>query len=102
MVYQGETQAIKLPVAGKHNVSNACAAATLALAGGVKLTEIGHGLANFANIKGRLQVKHGIKNSTILDDTYNANPDSMKAALDVLAKNACATCIRDGRYGRIR
>ena len=86
LVQGSERVHITLPVAGRHNVSNACAAAALALAGGVKLTEIARGWANFANIKGRLQVKHGIKNSTILDDTYNANPDSMKAALDVLAK----------------
>lgn len=76
---------VSLPVAGKHNVSNACGAAALALKGSVNLAEIASGLANFANIKGRLQLKHGIKNSMILDDTYNANPDSMKAALDVLA-----------------
>ncbi|MDK4684905.1 UDP-N-acetylmuramoyl-tripeptide--D-alanyl-D-alanine ligase [Kingella negevensis] len=86
LVYQGETQAIQLPVAGKHNVSNACGASALALAGGVKLAEIARGLANFSNIKGRLQLKHGLRNATVLDDTYNANPDSMKAALDVLAK----------------
>ncbi|WP_314341646.1 UDP-N-acetylmuramoyl-tripeptide--D-alanyl-D-alanine ligase [Simonsiella muelleri] len=86
LIQGSECVHITLPVAGRHNVSNACAAAALALAGGVKLTEIARGLANFANIKGRLQVKHGIKNSTILDDTYNANPDSMKAALDVLTK----------------
>ncbi|MDK4687922.1 UDP-N-acetylmuramoyl-tripeptide--D-alanyl-D-alanine ligase [Kingella negevensis] len=86
LVYQGETQAIQLPVAGKHNVSNACGASALALAGGVKLTEIARGFANFSNIKGRLQLKRGLRNATVLDDTYNANPDSMKAALDVLAK----------------
>ena len=86
LVYQDKTQAIQLPVAGKHNVSNACGASALALAGGVKLAEIARGLANFSNIKGRLQLKHGLRNATVLDDTYNANPDSMKAALDVLAK----------------
>ena len=70
----------------KHNVSNACAAAALAIAGGLGQPEIASGLAAFSNIKGRLQRKNGIRQTLILDDTYNANPDSMKAALDVLAK----------------
>lgn len=79
-------EAIHLPVAGEHNISNACAAAALALAGGLSLPQIAQGLSSFQNIKGRLQNKKGKKNSLILDDTYNANPDSMKAALNVLAK----------------
>ncbi|MFC2562343.1 MAG: UDP-N-acetylmuramoyl-tripeptide--D-alanyl-D-alanine ligase, partial [Kingella oralis] len=86
LVYNGNRQAVQLPVAGKHNVSNACAAAALALAGGLGQPEIARGLAAFSNIKGRLQRKNGIRQALILDDTYNANPDSMKAALDVLAE----------------
>ncbi|MDO4998090.1 MAG: UDP-N-acetylmuramoyl-tripeptide--D-alanyl-D-alanine ligase [Neisseria sp.] len=77
---------VNLPVPGKHNVANACAAAALAANVGLRAEQIAAALASFANIKGRLQIKQGIKNSTLLDDTYNANPDSMKAALDVLAK----------------
>ena len=71
---------------GKHNVANAVAAAALALQAGVGLPESAAALAGFANIKGRLQRKAGLRGSTIIDDTYNANPDSMKAALDVLAE----------------
>ena len=78
--------AVKLPVPGRHNVANAAAAAALALAAGLSLQEVSDGLSGFANIKGRLNVKRGIKGATVLDDTYNANPDSMKAALDVLAQ----------------
>lgn len=85
LIHHHERYAVRLPVAGKHNVSNACGAAALAVVGGVQLEEIASGLANFCNIKGRLQLKHGIKSAIVLDDTYNANPDSMKAALDVLA-----------------
>ena len=85
LVYEGERAAVVLPVPGKHNVSNACAAAALARAAGLNLQEISDGLKAFSNIKGRLQIKKGIKNTTIIDDTYNANPDSMKAAIDVLA-----------------
>ena len=86
LVYNGNRQAVQLPVAGKHNISNACAAAALAIAGGIGQPEIARGLAAFSNIKGRLQRKNGIRQALILDDTYNANPDSMKAALDVLAQ----------------
>ena len=85
LVHGGETAAVSLPAPGRHNVANACAAAALALHAGVPLTEIAVSLARFANIKGRLQRKAGIRNSLIIDDTYNANPDSMKAAIDVLA-----------------
>lgn len=85
LVCGNQRAAVKLPVPGKHNVHNAVAAAALAQAAGLSLQEIADGLAGFANIKGRLQIKRGIRGATVLDDTYNANPDSMKAALDVLA-----------------
>ncbi|WP_338809372.1 UDP-N-acetylmuramoyl-tripeptide--D-alanyl-D-alanine ligase [Neisseria leonii] len=77
--------AVRLPVPGRHNIANAVAAAALAQAAGLTLQQIADGLAGFSNIKGRLNIKAGIKGATVLDDTYNANPDSMKAALDVLA-----------------
>lgn len=85
LVCGGERAAVRLPVPGRHNIANACAAAALAHAAGLSLTEISDGLKHFSNIKGRLQIKQGIKGATLIDDTYNANPDSMKAALDVLA-----------------
>ncbi|QEY25203.1 UDP-N-acetylmuramoyl-tripeptide--D-alanyl-D-alanine ligase [Neisseria zalophi] len=85
LVSGNDRAAVQLPVPGKHNIHNAVAAAALAQAAGLTLSEISDGLSDFANIKGRLQIKKGIKGATVLDDTYNANPDSMKAALDVLA-----------------
>ncbi|MCP1660296.1 UDP-N-acetylmuramoyl-tripeptide--D-alanyl-D-alanine ligase [Neisseria perflava] len=80
-----ECAAVVLPVPGRHNIANACAAAALAQAAGLSLQQISGGLKAFSNIKGRLQIKAGIKGATVIDDTYNANPDSMKAAIDVLA-----------------
>ena len=85
LVCGSETASVSLPAPGRHNVANACAAAALALHAGLTLPETAAGLARFANIKGRLQRKAGIRGSVILDDSYNANPDSMKAAIDVLA-----------------
>ena len=77
-----------LPAPGQHNVSNALAAASAALALNVPLEKIATGLSNFAGVKGRLQTKQGFAGAKVIDDTYNANPMSMKAAIDVLKASA--------------
>jgi UDP-N-acetylmuramoyl-tripeptide--D-alanyl-D-alanine ligase len=74
-----------LAVPGLHNIRNALAAATVALAMNISLEVIASGLASFGGVKGRLQLKNGINGALVIDDTYNANPASMKAAIDVLA-----------------
>src|SRR6185369_8151778 len=76
---------IELSVPGAHNARNALAATAAALATGVPLATIAAALTAYAGIKGRLQRKHGIAGATVIDDSYNANPDSMRAAVDVLA-----------------
>ena len=73
-----------LNVLGKHNISNALAASACAVALGISNADIARGLANFSAVKGRLQRKLGFNGAALIDDTYNANPDSMKAAIDVL------------------
>jgi len=75
----------RLPVPGLHNVRNALAASAAALAMGVDKLDIAKGLASFGGVNGRLQQKAGIHGALVIDDTYNANPASMKAAIDVLA-----------------
>ena len=75
-------------VAGWHNVKNALAATACALAAGCPLDAIGRGLEAFEPVKGRSQVKafvHHGRSCTLIDDSYNANPDSVRAAIDVLA-----------------
>ena len=79
---------LQLNVAGRHNVKNALAAAACALAAGCPLDSVRRGLEAFAPVKGRSQVKHFERAGqpvTLIDDTYNANPDSVRAAIDVLA-----------------
>ncbi|MDP3413775.1 MAG: Mur ligase family protein, partial [Polaromonas sp.] len=78
-----------LQVAGRHNVKNALAATACALAAGVPLSAIAAGLSSFSPVKGRsraLQVTLAGRAITLIDDSYNANPDSVRAAIDVLAE----------------
>jgi UDP-N-acetylmuramoyl-tripeptide--D-alanyl-D-alanine ligase len=79
---------VQLHAAGWHNVKNALAATACALAAGCLLEAIGRGLGAFVPVKGRSQVQtiawQG-RMATLIDDTYNANPDSARAAIDVLA-----------------
>ena len=78
----------RLNMLGKHNISNALAASACAVALGVSNADIARGLESFSGVKGRLQRKNGLNGAALIDDTYNANPDSMKAAIDVLANQA--------------
>ena len=80
------TLEIELQVPGAHNVMNALAAAAAAFALDVSHRSMVAGLSGFTGIKGRLQKKPALHGSTFIDDTYNANPDSVKAALAVLAQ----------------
>lgn len=77
-----------LHIAGAHNVKNSLAAAACALAAGVPLAAIAQGLEAFEAVKGRSRafwVTHQGRGITVVDDSYNANPDSVRAAIDVLA-----------------
>ena len=76
----------RLHSSGVHNVRNALAASAAVSALGVACDVIGQGLARFAPVKGRLQRKPALHGATLIDDTYNANPSSMRAAIDVLAE----------------
>lgn len=75
---------IQLPLLGKHNIMNALAAGAVALACGFSLSTIRDGLKTIQSVKGRLQPKIVPNGHLLLDDTYNANPTSLKAALEVL------------------
>lgn len=84
----GVTQAftVQLAAAGVHNVNNALAAIACALAAGIETAAIVAGLDAFSPVAGRLQRKVAVNGALVIDDTYNANPDSVRAAIDVLAQ----------------
>ncbi len=77
--------AARLALLGRHNVANALAATALALTFGASREAIAEGLARAVPVNGRLESVHGFAGSRLIDDSYNANPDSARAALEVLA-----------------
>ncbi|MGS0741296.1 UDP-N-acetylmuramoyl-tripeptide--D-alanyl-D-alanine ligase [Glaciimonas sp. GG7] len=97
--------AVRLEAAGEHNVRNALAAIACTLAIGVEVAAIQHGLQSFAPVSGRLQRKlgqqPGYAGALVIDDTYNANPDSVRAAIDVLAQSAAPRLLVLGDMGEV-
>ncbi|WP_291008802.1 UDP-N-acetylmuramoyl-tripeptide--D-alanyl-D-alanine ligase [Hydrogenophaga sp.] len=100
---QGESHC-RLQVAGRHNLRNAMAAAACALAGGVPLAAIAQGLNAFESVGGRsraLAVTLTDRRLTLIDDSYNANPDSVIAAIDVLAELPAPRLLAVGDMGEV-
>ncbi|OYY03042.1 MAG: hypothetical protein B7Y72_07385 [Mehylophilales bacterium 35-46-6] len=91
----------ELKVEGVHNISNALAAAASAYALGVSNADIAAGLSNFGGVYARLERKAAVNNAVLIDDTYNANPDSMRAAIDVLAKQTGEKILVLGDMGEL-
>jgi len=96
----GEASAA-LSIPGIHNVRNALAAAACAHAVGIKTSTIAEGLSAFRPYTGRLQVKRAASGATVIDDSYNANPDSVRAAIDVLASSPAPTALVLGDMGEV-
>lgn len=92
---------IQQSVLGINNVSNGAAAATCALSVGMRLEEIRAGLAEVGQVSGRLFRRRGVRGSRILDDAYNANPDSMAGAIDVLTNFAGTRVFVMGAMGEL-
>lgn len=92
---------VQLSVPGAHNVNNALAVAAAAIAFDVDLEKIKAGLESFTGVSGRMQVLAGPKKSVLVNDTYNANPGSVKAAIDYLAnfEDAILVCGDMGELG---
>jgi UDP-N-acetylmuramoyl-tripeptide--D-alanyl-D-alanine ligase len=77
---------VALAVAGRHNVLNALAAAAAATSAGASLAQVASGLSSMRAVKGRLQFKRTRGGAWLIDDSYNANPSSARAALEVLSE----------------
>ena len=93
--------ALTLAIPGLHNVRNALAACACAHAVGITPAVMREGLENFRPFTGRLQVKRAVNGATVIDGTYNANPDSVRAAIDVLARCAPPTLLVLGDMGEV-
>ena len=85
IISKNETAELRLKVPGKHNMMNALAATAIMLSLELPLQSIVASLSEFENIQGRLTVKTSVAGYQVIDDTYNANPLSVTAAIDVLA-----------------
>jgi UDP-N-acetylmuramoyl-tripeptide--D-alanyl-D-alanine ligase len=90
-----------LAIPGVHNVRNALAAAACACAVGIEVDAIARGLSAFRPYTGRLQVKRAAGGATVIDDSYNANPDSVRAAIDILATSPAPTALVLGDMGEV-
>jgi UDP-N-acetylmuramoyl-tripeptide--D-alanyl-D-alanine ligase len=106
-VQEGEAAAeplqffVALQAAGDHNVLNALAAVACTYAAGISAEHIKLGLDSFAPVSGRLQKKAALNGAVVIDDSYNANPDSVRAAIDVLAKAAAPRVLVLGDMGEV-
>lgn len=92
---------IRLAAIGEHNVRNALAATACALGAGIAIEAIVRGLEAFAPVTGRMQRKQASNGTLVIDDTYNANPDSVRAAIDVLSKAAAPRVLILGDMGEV-
>ncbi|PCI72943.1 MAG: UDP-N-acetylmuramoyl-tripeptide--D-alanyl-D-alanine ligase [Gammaproteobacteria bacterium] len=86
LVFKSEKVEISLPLVGKHNINNALAAASCCLAIGCSLATIAKGLSKVTSVDGRLNIAYHSSGCRIIDDTYNANLDSIKVAIDLLSE----------------
>lgn len=101
IIFEGRQIEIDLALPGAHNARNALGAAAAALGAGIPLETVRAGLAAFRGIKGRLQRLTGLHGAMLLDDTYNANPDSVRAGIDVLAATIGRKILVLGDMGEI-
>jgi UDP-N-acetylmuramoyl-tripeptide--D-alanyl-D-alanine ligase len=92
---------IELNLAGQHNISNALAASTMAIALGCQLADIKKGLSTVQEVSGRVNSKKINRFITLIDDTYNANSASVKVAIDLLKKNSGAELLILGDMGEL-
>ena len=92
---------VQLNTLGSHNVRNALAASAVALGAGLSLEQIKAGLESFVPVNGRMQSKPLSVGRTLIDDSYNANPDSVRAAIDALKQSGNISWLVLGDMGEV-
>jgi len=92
---------VRLSVPGRHMARNALAATAAALGAGARLEAVAEGLAGFRAVSGRMVATRAAGGAVVLDDSYNANPDSMRAAIDVLAASPGERWLAMGDMGEV-
>jgi UDP-N-acetylmuramoyl-tripeptide--D-alanyl-D-alanine ligase len=92
---------VQLNTLGSHNARNALAASAVAIAAGISLEKIKEGLEAFSPVNGRMQAKKIDPNHTLIDDSYNANPDSVRAAIDALKQSGNKSWLVLGDMGEV-
>lgn len=92
---------VRLNTLGDHNIRNALAASAVALGAGLSLDNIKTGLESFFPVNGRMQSKYLSAQRTLIDDTYNANPDSVCAAIDSLKRSGNISWFVLGDMGEV-
>jgi UDP-N-acetylmuramoyl-tripeptide--D-alanyl-D-alanine ligase len=92
---------VQLNTLGSHNARNALAASAVAIAAGISLEKIKEGLEAFSPVNGRMQAKKIDPNHTLIDDSYNANPDSVRAAIDALKQSGNISWLVLGDMGEV-
>jgi UDP-N-acetylmuramoyl-tripeptide--D-alanyl-D-alanine ligase len=96
-----DTIEVQLNTLGSHNARNALAASAVAIAAGINLEKIKEGLEAFSPVNGRMQTKKIDPNHTLIDDSYNANPDSVRAAIDALKQSGNISWLVLGDMGEV-
>jgi UDP-N-acetylmuramoyl-tripeptide--D-alanyl-D-alanine ligase len=97
----GGATSFELHAPGRHNVANALAAIAAATAAGTSLDAARRGLSAFRPLAGRLEAKTATEGAAVIDDTYNANPDSVRAAIAVLARASGTRWLVLGDMGEV-
>ncbi|MCM1128657.1 MAG: UDP-N-acetylmuramoyl-tripeptide--D-alanyl-D-alanine ligase [Alistipes senegalensis] len=97
----GRAAVARLAVMGVHNAHNALAAAACCHAVGIGMEDMVRGLEAFRPVRGRLQRRQAANGALLIDDTYNANPDSVRAAIDVLAQASFPRVLVLGDMGEV-
>ncbi|MCV6610215.1 MAG: UDP-N-acetylmuramoyl-tripeptide--D-alanyl-D-alanine ligase [Amphritea sp.] len=99
--YQGQVVTVRLGLMGRHNVANALAAAAATLADGCALQVVADGLAQCRGAAGRMQPTTLTDNTLLIDDSYNANPDAVKAAVNALIELSGESVLVLGDMGEL-